>query len=187
MKTRWDPTCRFIRTSGAIHLTGRPTEVLFNSSTEAYNEWERPKSDTLATVPFWARRMFLRRKLQMFLVFGSSPCGKISVHYLVLLKELHPATHLLTSLNINLFCFCPFKRHGYWRLTYSQAININTIFLSLSILENSDLIAIFHKNLAVQWPRLRQDLKTHLFGPHLSVFCHFDPWPVSLSHSMHYG
>ena len=34
----------------------------------------------------------------LFLVFGSSPCGKISVHYLVLLEELHPATHLLTSL-----------------------------------------------------------------------------------------
>ena len=46
----------------------------------------------------------------LFLVFGSSPCGKISVHYLVLLKELHPATHLLTSLSIwTLFVFVHLK------------------------------------------------------------------------------
>ena len=42
------------------------------------------------------------------------------------------------------------------------------LFLCLS--ENSYLKAIFHKNLAVQWPRLRQDLKKQLFG------CWFQKW-----------
>ena len=52
-------TWRFMRTSGAIQRTGSPPEVLFSSSTEAYREWESPKSETFATVPFWASRMFL--------------------------------------------------------------------------------------------------------------------------------
>ena len=57
----WDLwlTWRFMRTSGAIQRTGRPAEVLFSSSTEAYREWDSPKSDTFATVPFWASKMFL--------------------------------------------------------------------------------------------------------------------------------
>lgn len=38
------------------------------------------------------------------------------------------------------------------------------LFLFLCLLENSYLKAIFHKNLAVQWPRLRQDLEKQLFG-----------------------
>ena len=68
------------------------------------------------------------KRWNIFFAIWLSPGSKISVHYLVLLKELHPATHLLTSLNINFICFCPFKRHGYWRLTNSQAININKNF-----------------------------------------------------------
>ena len=131
MKTRWDPTCRFIRTSGAIHLTGRPAEVLFNSSTEAYNECERPKSDTFATVPFWARRMFLRSDwINSCILFVLSVTWQQDHRALSCAARGTPSrdSPAHKSLNMNFICLCPFKRHGYCQLTYSQAININKDF-----------------------------------------------------------
>ena len=132
-------TWRFMRTSGAIQRTGSPPEVLFSSSTEAYREWESPKSETFATVPFWASRMFLWVGWDL----RSGHNTFLLIWWLgYYLAARSPCTILCCS------------RNSIPRLTCHSKIFTETGQKHLSY-----LIAIFHKEFAVQLSRLRYDLK----------------------------